>query len=390
MRPIIRRLSMKSFEQFLRVEAASGVVLLGAAGVALLWANSPFGNSYHRLWTFPLSIGAGSAVFSQPLQFWINDGLMAFFFLLAGLEIRRELHDGTLADRSRAMLPLAAALGGVVVPALLYLACNAQSELARGWAVPTATDIAFAVGVLALLGRRVPSSMRVLLLAIAIVDDVVAILIVAIFYSHGLEFGGLGLAALATAALAGWQKVCAAPLWARVVLGGVVWIGLLASGVHPALSGVIVGLLTPPAEAHRAERVLHPWIAFGVMPLFALANAGVTLADVPFAPGITLPLAGGIVVGLVIGKPLGILLAAALTVRLGWCTLPGDIDLKRIGVIGCLAGIGFTMSIFISQLAFEDAVWLNTAKLAILIGSAAAAILGLLAGRRVLKATEGP
>jgi len=311
---------------FLRVEAASGIVLLAAAAVALLWANSPASHLYQSLW--------------EPLRFWVNDGLMTLFFLLVGLELRRELHEGALADFKQATLPAVAALGGVLFPALIYITFNANTPQSNGWAVPTATDIAFAVGILALLGKRVPPALRVLLLAIAIVDDVVAILVIAFFYSDA------------------------------------------GSGVHPAISGVIVGLLIPVSSARRIEHHLHPWVAFGIMPLFALANAGVNLGAINVHSAATL--VGGVIVGLVVGKPVGILLATVLAVRLKWCALPTGVGYRQVAVIGCLGGIGFTMSMFISHLAFADPADLVSAKAAILIGSGISALVGLIAGRYLL------
>lgn len=377
------------FVQFLQVEAASGFILLAAAVVALAWANSPAAGAYHALSQVPLSVGAGSLQFAKPLLFWINDALMALFFLLVGLEIRRELHEGALADTKLATLPVVAALGGVIAPALIFLMFNASSSLRQGWAIPTATDIAFAVGVLALLGKRAPPSLRVLLLAIAIIDDIVAVLVIAFFYSHGVALSGLAIAGIGAGAFFALQRIWPRPLVLSVLLGICIWSGFLSAGVHPALSGVVIGLLTPITAARRAEHVLHPWVAFGIMPLFALANAGVGLREVSFH-GDAAFLLGGVVAGLVIGKPLGIVGATALTVRLGWCALPAGVDLKHIGVIGCLAGIGFTMSIFISHLAFEDGGWLASAKVAVLIGSTLAAVLGLMLGRRWLRWQAGP
>lgn len=290
-----------------------------------------------------------------------------------------------LADTKLAVLPVLAALGGVLAPALIYTLFNGSSPLWRGWAVPTATDIAFAVGVLSLLGKRVPASLRVLLLAIAIIDDIIAILVIALFYSHGLGIRGLAIAGLAAAALAALQIGRRHSIMLAVILGILLWSGLLSAGVQPALSGVIVGMLTPVAEARRAERALHPWVAFGIMPLFALANAGVNLGVVSLQTNATLLLIAGVAAGLVFGKPLGILLATVLAVRFGWCALPAGVDIRRVGVIGCLAGIGFTMSIFVSRLAFEDEGQLAAAKLAVLIGSTLAAIVGLVVGRRWLR-----
>ncbi|MGB6489401.1 MAG: Na+/H+ antiporter NhaA [Steroidobacteraceae bacterium] len=369
------------FAQFLQVEAASGLVLLAAAAIALIWANSPAAGAYQTFWQVPLHFSAGALHLAEPLRFWVDDALMAFFFLLVGLEIRRELHEGTLANIKLAVLPMLAALGGVLVPALIYAFFNRSSPLWRGWAVPTATDIAFAVGVLSLLGKRVPTSLRVLLLAIAIIDDIIAILVIALFYSHGLGTAGLVIAGLATAVLAALQIGRRRAIVLSVILGILIWSGLRSAGVNPALSGVIMGTLTPIAAARRAERALHPWVAFGIMPLFALANAGVNLGAVNLHTNMTLFLIAGVASGLVIGKPLGIFLATALAVRLGWCALPPGVDFKHVGVIGCLAGIGFTMSIFISHLTFEEAGQLATAKVAILVGSTLAAVLGLVVGR---------
>ncbi|MBN8280865.1 MAG: Na+/H+ antiporter NhaA [Gammaproteobacteria bacterium] len=363
--------------RLLHNDSAGGLVLLAAALVALVWANSPLAASYHHLWDTPL----GPA---PNLHFWVNDGLMALFFLLVGLEIRRELHGGVLSDRQRALLPLVAALGGVVVPALIYMVFNGSSGLGHGWAVPTATDIAFAVGVLGLLGPRVPPSLRILLLAIAIVDDIVAILAIALFYSDGIDPLGLAVAAAATAAYVALQRSGTRPLVVSILLGVVLWGGLLWAGVHPSLAGVITGVLTAEPDADRAEEALHPWIVFGVMPLFALVNAGVSLGSLAWVPGVTPALVAGIVAGLVVGKPLGILAATALTVKLGWTRLPPDLTLPRIAVIGALAGIGFTMSIFISELAFDDPALLGAAKLAVLVASGLAGIGGLVAGYRVL------
>ena len=362
---------------FLRVEAASGFVLLAAAAAALIWANSSASDSYQALWQLPLHFSVGRLRTDEPLRFWINDGLMTFFFLLVGLEIRRELHEGALSDLKQAALPAIAAFGGVLVPALIYTAFNANTSLWKGWAVPTATDIAFAVGVLALLGKRVPPALRVLLLAIAIIDDIVAILVIAFFYSHGLGIAGLLIAAAATTALAKLSR----SVVLSVVLASAIWGGLLWAGVHPALAGVIAGLLTPVSKALRVEHGLHPWVAFGIMPLFALSNAGVNVGQLNLHANTTLPLVAGVVVGLVVGKPLGILSATVLAVRLNWCALPAGVRYKHVAVVGCLGGIGFTMAIFVSQLAFGDAANLMTAKVAILIGSTVAAIVGLMAGR---------
>lgn len=420
---ILAERALSTLERFLHTEAVSGIVLLLAAAIALVWANSPAASSYHALWHTPVLIGLGSQVFSQSLHFWINDALMAVFFLVVGMEIRREIHEGALASLRLAALPLAAALGGVLVPALIYVALNSEPTQLRGWAVPTATDIAFAVGVLALLGRAIPGNVRVLLLALAIIDDIVAVLIIALFYSGGLDFSGLLVAGLGVLMVLGLQQIGVGSAWAYVVPGAVLWLGLLQTGVHPTLVGVVLGLMTPVLpgrmreqpldmaaravhdlntrtdptphelagplkELRRAQRelmppvirvqmALHPWVAFGVMPLFALANAGVTLDGVDLSQGGAQAVTVGVVLALVLGKPLGVIGASWLAVRLGWCRLPPGVSWPGVCLVGLLAGIGFTMSIFIATLAFDEANLLNAAKLGVLLASLAAAVLGL-------------
>jgi NhaA family Na+:H+ antiporter len=424
---------LEPLERFFRIEASSGIMLLAAALAAVLWANSPWAPYYDAVWHLPLSIGAGGAIFTRSLHFWINDGLMTVFFLLVGLEIRREIHEGALASVRAAALPLAAALGGVLVPALIYLAFNSSQGHPSGWAVPTVTDIAFAIGVLTLLGDRVPSGLRVLLLAIAIIDDIMAILVIALFYSDGILLNGLFIAASGIAGVKVFQRLGLHNAIAYLVPGGVIWAGFLTAGIHPALAGVLLGILTPVITAEsqdgllaraaralddlrdglrrdnkhvhelslpvqqlkfaqrevlppvvRVQLLLHPWVAFGVMPLFALANAGIDFSGISFASETTAPLLLGIGAGLVVGKPLGIVLVTAFLVQMRWCSLPPEVNLKGVLVIGCLAGIGFTMAIFICSLAFADASAHATAKLAVLAASSLAAITGLLLGRRLL------
>jgi NhaA family Na+:H+ antiporter len=414
-----------ALERFLHIEAVSGIVLLGAAIVALVWANSPWAPQYDALWHTPLSIGVGDWVFSKSLHFWINDVLMAVFFLVVGMEIRREIHEGALSDLRSAALPLAAALGGVVVPALVYLALNPRGAAHEGWAVPTATDIAFALGVLALLGRSIPSSVRVFLLALAIIDDIVAVLIIALVYSDGLQLDGLLVAGGGIAIVLGLQAIGVGSAFAYVLPAILVWIGALQLGIHPTLAGVLLGLMTPVRAAparesplHVAERVvsdlggrdrerrvgaelaqparqlrwaqrellppvtrvqlaLHPWVAYGVMPLFALANAGVSLGGIDFTHAGASGVLCGVLFGLVLGKPVGIVAASWLAVKAGWCRLPEGVSWREVILIGLLAGIGFTMSIFIAMLAFSDTALLAAAKLGVLLASATAAVLGL-------------
>ncbi|WP_332747608.1 Na+/H+ antiporter NhaA [Hydrogenophaga sp.] len=420
---VLAERAFSTLDRFLHIEAVSGIVLLLAAATALIWANSPAAAGYHALWHAPVSIGLGSHVFSQSLHFWINDALMAVFFLVVGMEIRREIHEGALASLQLAALPLAAALGGVLVPALIFVALNTEPTQLRGWAVPTATDIAFAVGVLALLGRTIPGNVRVLLLALAIIDDIVAVLIIAAFYSGGLEYSGLLVAGVGVLMVLGLQQIGVGSAWAYVLPGAVLWVGLLQTGVHPTLAGVVLGLMTPvlpapmreqPLDAARhaldelntrndptpnelagplkqlrqaqrevlppvtrVQMALHPWVAFGVMPLFALANAGVTLEGVDLSPDSAQAVTVGVLLALVLGKPLGVITASWLAVRLGWCRLPPEVTWSGVCLVGLLAGIGFTMSIFIATLAFDDDNLLNAAKLGVLLASLVAAVLGL-------------
>ena len=426
--------AFSTLERFLHIEAVSGAILLLAAACALIWANSPLADGYHALWHTPLSIGLGDFVFSRSLHFWINDALMTVFFLVVGMEIRREIHEGALSDPRQAALPMAAALGGVVVPALIYVALNAEPASRQGWAVPTATDIAFAVGVLALLGRSIPGNVRVFLLALAIIDDIVAVLIIAFFYSGGLQYGGFLVAILGILLVFGLQRIGVGSALAYVIPGAVVWSGLLITGAHPTLAGVALGLLTPvrsipmreqPLDALsraigdlpdrktspdpgagqlagplrrlrlaqrelrppvvRVQTALHPWVAFIVMPLFALANAGVTLAGVDLSmPGPQWVMVG-VAVALVAGKAVGVIGASWLVVRLGWCRLPPGVSWGGVCLIGLLAGIGFTMSIFIAMLAFADEGLLAAAKLGVLVGSLMAAILGLAWGTVLIR-----
>lgn len=408
-------------QRILQIEAASGVLLLIATAVALAWANV-WPGSYADLWQTPLGGRIGPWAYEQPLHFWVNDGLMTIFFFVVGLEIRREIFEGELETFKKASLPLAAAVGGMLIPALIFVAFNAGRAGSAGWAIPMATDIAFAVGVLTLLGSRVPSPLRVLLLALAVIDDIGAILVIAIFYSsgialHGFIFVGAGIAVVIAMRAAALRS----PLL-YLVPGVVVWAGFLVAGVHPTIGGVILGLLTPvrswfgPSgfaattadqlerlpeddraalfsaldqinQARReaispAERLihnLHPWVAFVVMPVFALANAGVVLGGADFS-GDYLWLFAGVVAGLALGKPLGITMASLGASRVGLATRSADMQPRGILLVGIVGGIGFTMSLFIAQLAFPVGPLLDTAKLAILVGSGVSIVSGLVFG----------
>jgi NhaA family Na+:H+ antiporter len=382
--------------RFISVEAASGMVLLVAAAVALLWANSPLGSAYEALWHLKIPVALGTLLPAQDLHFWVNDGLMTVFFLVVGLEVRREMHDGSLSDPRVATLPIVAAVGGVLVPALLYLLINMDATTRKGWAIPTATDIAFAVGVLSLIGRGVPAALRMLLLTLAIIDDIAAILVIAFVYSGGIALTGLLIVAAGALLVLALQWLGARGALIYIVPGAIIWYGMLSAGMHPTLAGVILGLLTPATASFGRARApdpkavapvlalearLHPWVAFGIMPLFALANAGVSLSGLDLSASQPLAVGAGIVLGLVVGKPLGIVLASFLAVRMKLCTLPEGVRWSHTVLLGLLGGIGFTMSIFITNLAFTEPELLSAAKFAVLIGSGAAAGLGFVLGK---------
>ncbi|WP_280188131.1 Na+/H+ antiporter NhaA [Delftia sp. PS-11] len=382
-------------------EAAGGIVLLAAAAMALAWANSAWAPAYEALWHAPLVVGLGPWQLSQSLHFWVNDALMSVFFLVVGMEIRREMHSGALAQPRQALLPVIAALGGVAAPALIYLAFNTAPPLRNGWAVPTATDIAFAMGVLALLGRGLPPALRVFLLALAIIDDLMAVLIIALFYSGGLQWGQLLVAAGGLAGVFVLQSLGVRRAWAYVLPGAVLWWGIWQAGAHPTLAGVLLGLVTPvhalagrepAAPVERVQADLHPWVAFGVMPLFALANAGVPLQGADGSGGdlaASSAVMWGVALALVLGKPLGVLASCWLAVRLRLCALPPGMGWRETLLAGLLAGIGFTMAIFIATLAFDNAALLNAAKLGVLMASAAAAVLGLAWGVALRRRAQG-
>jgi NhaA family Na+:H+ antiporter len=425
-------------DRFLQVEVASGIMLLVAALIALVWANSPFRGAYHHLWDTPVTFGVGAWTASKPLHFLINDALMVVFFFVVGLEIRREIHAGELSEAKRAALPVAAALGGMLVPAAIFFFVNRGTPGQRGWGVPMATDIAFAVGVLALLGKRVPASVRVLLLALAIIDDIGAIIVIAIFYSSSFSWVGVGIAALGIAGVLVLRAVGVRATLAYVVPGVVLWWGLLVAGIHPTIAGVILGLLTPArswygergfltaadaainefreraakthvahdllepladlAEARREavppvvrlEAALHPWVAYGIMPLFALANAGVDLGGIDLSERASVGVMIGVIAGLVIGKPIGVIAASAITIRLGLAARPRGVTWGSVALVGLVAGIGFTMAIFIADLAFPRGAMLGAAKLGVLIASAVAGVVALIAGRFLLPRSLPP
>lgn len=416
-------------ERFLAVEASGGILLLGAAITALILANSPWSALYASFWTTPLSLGLGGLHFARDLRWWVNDGLMTVFFFVVGLEIRRELYTGELSDLRRAALPIVAALGGMLVPAAVYTLFNYGHASSLGWGVPMATDIAFAVGVLALLGNRVPPALRILLLALAVIDDLGAILVIALFYTQGVSLLSLGLAGLGLLGILGLQVFGArsALLYAPFAL--LTWAATYASGVHPTIAGVAIGLLTPvhtwwgpvrfadtaelmaqkvrqavsegatdiqvhletiqqaareavpPVE--RLQHALHGWVAWFIMPLFALANAGVSLGRLHLEEDgwrVFVGVAGG----LVVGKAVGVVGAAWAGAAVGITVLPRGVVWRDVSVVGTVAGIGFTMALFVAQLAFPAGPLLETAKFAILSASGIAGVLGYVLGKMVL------
>jgi NhaA family Na+:H+ antiporter len=358
--------------------------------VALLWANSGGAASYDALFgaVVPLP-GLGP----RSVRWLVDDGLMVVFFFVVGLEIRKETHDGSLSSPRRAALPVAAALGGMLAPAALYLSLAGESTVRRGWGVPMATDIAFAVGVLALLGRRVPSELRVLLLAVAVIDDIGSILVIAFFYSAGVSAIGLYVAAAALLAVLGLQRLSVRHPAAYAVPAFLAWAGTYGAGIHPTIAGVLLGLLTPVTRApmetaspsERLEHALAPYVAYGILPVFALANAGVplnALGDDASAQHVV----AGVAFGLLFGKPLGVIGAALAATRLGIAVLPSSLGVRHLAVLGFVAGIGFTMALFVAELAFTEPSHLVASKIGILGASLAAALLGLSSGRLLLRA----
>jgi Na+:H+ antiporter, NhaA family len=369
----------ESFERFLQIEAASGFALLAATVAALIWANTS-GPTYEALWGTPLRMLPDAS-----LRSGLNEGLMTLFFLLIGLEIRGELRDGALSSARQLAVPVAAAVGGVLVPSVIYLAVTRGTDLQRGWAIPTATDIAFAVGVLSLLGSRVSANLRVLLLALAIVDDIAAILIIAVFYSADIDPWGCAIAAGAAAALFACQRLRLASLWPYILAALVAWLGLLRAGVHPTLSGVVLGLALPADPCARLQRTLHPWVAFAILPAFALANTGIRFDGLSLSDGGALRLTAGIALALLLGKPLGITLFTWVIVKTRLGALAANVTARGVSLVGCLGGVGFTMSLLIATLAFPDSAQLTAAKFAVLAGSSLAGATGLLVGSVLLK-----
>jgi len=370
--------------EFFRLEAAGGIMLVAASIIALLVANSLFNPAYQGFLDFPVHIGVSDFAIKKPLVLWINDGLMAIFFLLVGLELKREFVEGQFADRKQIMLPAMCALGGMIVPMALYAAFNWNDPVAiNGTAIPAATDIAFALGVLSLLGSRVPVALKLLLTAIAVADDLGAIIIIAIFYTTNLSLLSIGVALGAIFCLWVLNKFNVMRLSAYLVIGLVMWVAVLKSGVHATLAGVVLGLCIPLGSAdddvvrpsEKLEHFLHPWVAYFILPLFAFANAGVSLQGVQWSNLID-PIPLGIVMGLVVGKQLGVFGVAYVLLKLKWVQLPEGLTLPMLWGLSMLCGIGFTMSLFIGSLAFEGQSELIQVsyRLGILLASLIAAV----------------
>jgi Na+:H+ antiporter, NhaA family len=379
-RPTVAR--AQALVDFLRTEAGGGVVLLVAAVAAVVWANSPWQDSYHDLWHHELVVGRGSWAVRESLHHWVNDGLMALFFFVVGLEIKREMASGELQDPRAAGLPVMAALGGMVVPVVLFALVAGGGESARGWGIPMATDIAFAVGVLALLGDRVPRGLKVFVLTLAIVDDIGAIVVIAVFYATGFHAAWLLLSAVMLALVVAARRLGVNRPVAYVPLAVLAWYGTYRSGIHPTIAGVALGLLTPAGEVggrrvlEDLEHRLHPWSSYLVIPVFALANAGVALDRETLGDAASSRLTWAVIAGLVVGKLVGIAGASAVAVRTGLGRLPSEVGAGHILGAGGVGGIGFTVSLFITGLAFEHEALQAQAKIGILVGSLAAALVG--------------
>lgn len=376
---------------FLDDEVFGGVVLLLAAVIALVWANSAWSGSYFDFWGTYLNLDIAGIEINLDLQHWINDLLMAVFFFVVGIEIKREMITGELKERSDAVVPVLAALGGVALPALLFTLVAGGGQAADGWAIPAATDIAFAVGVLALLGNRVSNGVRVFLLTIAIVDDIVAIVIIALFYGEGLTAAWLAVAVGGLLAVFGFQKLGIWRIWPYVPLAAIVWLATYQSGIHATIAGVALGLMVPvrPFKGRnineKLEHSLHPFSAFLVVPLFALANAGIDLRGGVLGDAMSSQLTWAVIVGLVVGKTFGISGSAMLALRFGSGKLPAGMRKAQIWGVGALGGIGFTVSLFITDLAFKSQLLQEEAKVGIFVGSIVSGILGavlLLRSRR--------
>lgn len=412
-----RRSIATTFQEFVQSSTSAGIVIVVCTAIALFWINSPFASSYHALLATPLHITVDAFHLDFTLEHFVNDGLMVIFFLVVGLEIKRELLIGELSSRKKAMLPMIAAVSGMIVPGLIYVLFNAGTPAVRGWAVPVATDIAFALGILALLGNRVPLGLKVFLAALAIVDDLLSVLVIAVFYTDTLHMMSLMWAAIIVVVLIIGNRSNVHSLLFYGIAGIALWLCFLSSGVHPTVSGVVLAICIPSraridqrsflqrtrhlvdrivareeeqhdaihalerlcenvqSPLHRIEHSLQPWVAFGIMPLFAIANAGVEFNSNVITHLIS-PVSLGIILGLFLGKQLGVSFAVWLSVRMRWAELPANVSMKNIYGVSILCGIGFTMALFVAHLAFVSNADLDIAKLSILVGSFISAVVG--------------
>lgn len=370
--------------RFLSTDRLPGLLILAGLIAGLAAVNSPLRPYYEYAHHATVHLGIGDLTSDEPLILWINEGLMVFFFLLVGMEIKRELLEGHLSTFRQAALPGFAALGGMAIPALIYAAVTWENAAAlRGWAVPTATDIVLAVSVLALLGSRVPAALRAFLVAVAIFDDIGALLIIGLFYGKGLLVAPLAVAAVALLGLWLLNRMAVTRVWPYVIIGAALWAAMLGSGLEAALAGVLIGIAVPlrmpqgaPAPLRHVEREVAPWVSFVVIPLFAFFNSGVPV-DAGTVDRLLAPVSTGIMLGLVVGKPVGILVSTWAAVRLGAGRLPAGVTWQQVSGASFVAGIGFTMSLFIAALAFPDPRMLASAKLAVLIASLVAAVAGV-------------
>lgn len=374
-------------QRFLKLESAGGILLLFSAAVAMLLANSPLSSQYNNFLNLPVSLQIGSFSINKTLIHWINDGFMAVFFVLVGMEVKKELFEGALSSYQQAIFPAIAAVGGMIVPALVYWFIAKQDpSLANGWAIPMATDIAFALGIMALLSKQVPLPLKIFLLALAIIDDLGAIVVIALFFSHELSVQALIFSGISILTLVLLNRFRVSALCAYMVVGTILWASVLKSGVHATLAGVIIGFCIPlkgkkgERPLHNFEHILAPWSSFVILPLFAFANAGVSFDGIDVSM-ISSPLLLAIACGLIIGKPVGVFGFSYISVKLGLAKLPDGINFKQIFAVAVLCGIGFTMSMFLASLAFDADAGesVNTlSRLGILLGSTVSATLGYL------------
>jgi|DEB0MinimDraft_10_1074344.scaffolds.fasta_scaffold07182_3 NhaA family Na+:H+ antiporter len=382
---IIMDKTFSRIQEFIKLETSGGVVLMIAAIFAMIIANTPLSANYDLILGTYIKVGIGNFEIAKPAILWINDGLMAIFFFLVGLEIKREVLAGELSSFDKAILPIMAAIGGMAVPGIIFAIINwGTPENLNGWAIPTATDIAFALGILALIGSRAPISLKIFLLAIAIIDDLGAIVIIAIFYTSELSLSALSFSVIGFAAAVALNRMGVQRTAPYLLVGIVMWVFVLKSGVHATLAGVLIAFTIPlktknedEALLYKMEHGLHPWVAFLILPVFAFANAGVNFTGIGI-DDLLQPLTLGIAVGLFLGKQIGVFLATWIGVKSGIARLPENVSWKHVYGVACLTGVGFTMSLFIGSLAFTTADVMNAVRLGVVLGSVLSGIIGYL------------